>query len=86
MRTAAPPIVPLFVLGLLGSLFGGILFEGIFSWLGMGSLYWQSVQQNDIPVLMGNLSLTTGIWVLGVAFLALIYGVLDPRVKVAGKA
>ncbi|MDD4903328.1 MAG: ABC transporter permease [Candidatus Bipolaricaulis sp.] len=86
LRAAAPPIVTLSVLGLLGSLFGGILFEGIFSWPGMGSLYWQSVQQNDIPVLMGNLSLTTGIWIAGLAFLDLIYGFLDPRVKVAGKA
>ncbi|MDD5265031.1 MAG: ABC transporter permease [Candidatus Bipolaricaulis sp.] len=86
LRSAAPPIVTLSVLGLLGSLFGGILFEGIFSWPGMGSLYWQAVQQNDIPVLMGNLSLTTGIWIAGLAFLDLIYGFLDPRVKVAGKA
>jgi peptide/nickel transport system permease protein len=86
LRAAAPPIVTMAVLGLLGSLFGAIIFEGIFSWPGMGSLYWQSVQQNDIPVLMGNLSMTTGIYIIGLAFLDLIYGFLDPRVKVGGKA
>lgn len=86
LRAAAPPIVTMAVLGLLGSLFGAIVFEGIFSWPGMGSLYWQSVQQNDIPVLMGNLSMTTGIYIIGLAFLDLIYGFLDPRVKVGGKA
>ncbi|MEW5826888.1 MAG: ABC transporter permease [Candidatus Bipolaricaulota bacterium] len=86
LRSSAPPIVTMSVLGLLGSIFGAIIFEGIFSWPGMGSLYWQSVQQNDIPVLMGNLSLTTGLYILGLAFLDLIYGFLDPRVKVGGKA
>ncbi|MDD4903386.1 MAG: ABC transporter permease [Candidatus Bipolaricaulis sp.] len=86
LRAAAPPIVTMAVLGLLGSLFGAIIYEGIFSWPGMGSLYWQSVQQNDIPVLMGNLSMTTGIYIAGLAFLDLIYGFLDPRVKVGGKA
>lgn len=86
LRAAAPPIVTFSVLGLLASIFGAIIYEGIFSWPGMGSLYWQSVQQNDIPVLMGNLSMTTGLYIAGLAFLDLIYGFLDPRVKVGGRA
>lgn len=86
LRASAPPIVTFSVLSLLGAFFGAIIYEGIFSWPGMGSLYWQSVQQNDIPVLMGNLSMTTGLYIAGLAFLDLIYGFLDPRVKVGGKA
>jgi peptide/nickel transport system permease protein len=86
LRSAAPPIVTMALLGLLVTIFGAIIYEGIFSWPGMGSLYWQSVQQNDIPVLMGNLSMTTGLYIAGLAFLDLIYGFLDPRVKVGGKA
>jgi peptide/nickel transport system permease protein len=33
-----------------------------------------------------NLSMTTGLYIAGLAFLDLIYGFLDPRVKVGGKA
>ncbi len=86
LRTAAPPIVTMALLSLLASLSGAIIFEGIFSWPGLGNLYWVAVQQNDIPVLMGDLAITTGIYQAGLVFLDLIYGFLDPRIKVGGKA
>lgn len=86
MRTAAPPIVTMALLALLASVSGNILFEGIFSWPGMGNLYWVAIQQNDIPVLMGNLAVTTALYIGGLVLLDLIYGFLDPRIKVGGKA
>lgn len=86
LRTSAPPLVTMSLLSLLASLSGAIIFEGIFSWPGLGNLYWVAVQQNDIPVLMGDLAITTGIYQAGLIFLDLIYGFLDPRIKVGGKA
>lgn len=86
MRTAAPPLVTISLLSLLASFSGAIIFEGIFSWPGLGNLYWVAVQQNDIPVLMGDLALTTGVYQAGLVILDLIYGFLDPRIKVGGKA
>jgi peptide/nickel transport system permease protein len=86
MRTAAPPITTIALLSLLASVFGNIVFEGIYSWPGMGNLYWVAVQRNDLPVLMGLLSITTGLYVAGLVALDLIYGLLDPRIKVGGRA
>lgn len=86
LRTAAPPLVTMVLLGLLGSIGGAIIFEGIFSWPGLGNLYWIAVQQNDIPVLMGDLAITTALWQGGLIVLDLTYGFLDPRIKVGGKA
>lgn len=86
LRSAAPPIVTMVLLGIIGSLGGAIIFEGIFSWPGMGNLYWIALQQNDIPVLLADLAITTGIYQLGLIALDLIYGFLDPRIKVGGKA
>lgn len=86
MRTAAPPLVTIALLNLLGSISGAIIFEGIFSWPGLGNLYWVAVQQNDIPVLMGDLAITVGLYQAGLVLLDLIYGFLDPRIKVGGKA
>ena len=86
LRTAAPPLITMSVLSLLASISGAIIFEGIFSWPGLGNLYWIAVQQNDIPVLMGDLSITVGIYQIGLIMLDLTYGFMDPRIKVGGKA
>lgn len=86
LRTAAPPIMTMSMLSLLASISGSILFEAIFSWPGLGNLYWIAVQQNDIPVLMGDLAVTTGVYQAGLVILDLSYGFLDPRIKVGGKA
>jgi len=86
LRSAAPPIVTMSIMSLLISFGGAIIFEGIFSWPGMGNLFWIALQQNDIPVLMGNLAITTLLYMSGLVLLDLIYGFLDPRIKVGGKA
>lgn len=86
LRTAMPAIVTLSVISLFSSIGGNLVFEGIFQWPGMGNLYWTAIEQNDIPVLMGNLSVTTLFNVVGFVLLDVIYGFLDPRIKVGGKA
>ncbi len=86
LRSAAPPIVTMSITSLLISFGGAIIFEGIFSWPGMGNLFWIALQQNDVPVLMGNLAITTLLYMSGLVLLDLIYGFLDPRIKVGGKA
>jgi len=52
----------------------------------MGNLYWVAVSLNDVPVLMGDLAVSTGLYMAGLVILDLIYGFLDPRIKVSGKA
>jgi len=86
MRTAAPPLITIALLTLLASISGNIIFEGIFSWPGLGNLYWIAIQQNDMPVLLADLAITTAIYQAGLIFLDLIYGFLDPRIKIGGKA
>jgi len=81
MRAAAPPLTTIALLSLLTSVFGNIIFEGIFSWPGMGNLYWISIEQGDTPVTLGLLAVTTGLYIAGLAVLDLVYGLLDPRIK-----
>lgn len=85
LRSAAPPIATIVIMGIVTSLGGALIFEGIFNWPGMGRVYWQALGANDLPVLMGNLALTTILWLSGLVFLDLIYGLLDPRIKAGGK-
>ena len=86
LRTSMPAILTIVVLSLFGSISGNIVFEGIFGWPGLGKLYWVAIGVNDIPVLMGTLALSTLINIVGFVLLDVIYGWLDPRIKVGGKA
>ncbi|HOV45679.1 MAG: ABC transporter permease [Spirochaetes bacterium] len=87
LRSAAPPIVTQVLLGFLVSLTGGmIIFEGIFSFPGLGKLYYVALQQNDLAVVMGDTSISIFLFMSGLVILDFIYGLLDPRIKVGGKA
>jgi len=72
------------VLGLLlGSLLGGtIVIETIFLWPGIGYYATQSIESLDFPSVMG----ITVLFTLGVVFANLLadilYGIIDPRIKV----
>jgi peptide/nickel transport system permease protein len=82
LRTASPPIVTMSILSLIGSLGGAIITESVFTWPGMGRLYWIALQQGDLRVLLGLTFITTFIFVIAMVLVDLIYGFLDPRVKV----
>ncbi len=82
LRSASPPIVTMSVLSLIGSLGGAIITESVFTWPGMGRLYWVALQQGDLNVLLGLTFITTFLFVFAMVLVDLIYGFLDPRVKV----
>jgi peptide/nickel transport system permease protein len=86
LRTSMPAIMTLAVLSLFSSIAGNIIVEGIFGWPGIGNLYFVAVQQNDVPILMATLSIETLFNMVGFILLDIIYGLLDPRIKVGNKA
>ena len=68
-----------------GELLGGsVVTETVFAWPGVGRLIVQAILAKDFPVVQA------GIVVIAVMFVAinlaidLLYGVLDPRIRVAG--
>ncbi len=81
VKNAITPIITIIALE-LPALFGGALFtETIFSWPGMGRLFYGSAQRADYPVLMGIVMINA---VLIIAFNLLAdvtYAYLDPRVR-----
>jgi peptide/nickel transport system permease protein len=86
LRTSMPAIMTLAILGLFGSIAGNIIVEGIFGWPGIGNLYFIAVQQNDVPILMATLAIQTLLNMVGFVILDIVYGLLDPRIKVGGRA
>jgi len=81
LRNAILPLVTLIALD-LPSLFAGALFvETIFSWPGMGRLFWDAARGRDYPVLLGVVMIDAVLIVAANIVADLLYGMLDPRVK-----
>jgi len=86
LRAASPPIVTMSIISLLNSLGGAMISEAVFTWPGMGRLYYIALQQGDVPVLLGLTFVTTFLYVFSMVLVDLIYGLLDPRVRVGVSA
>jgi peptide/nickel transport system permease protein len=83
LKNAAPPIFTAVALTLASSFGGAVLTETVFNWPGMGMLYYESIGNLDIPVLIGLTYVSTLIFVITVFIIDLAYGYFDPRLKVA---
>lgn len=82
LRNALIPLVTLFGLIVPTLISGSVIVEQIFEWDGLGRLYFSSILARDYPVVMG-LTLLTSVFVLIASLLTdLLYGVVDPRVRV----
>jgi len=82
-RNTFIPLVTLIGLTLPSLLGGSVIIERIFSWPGMGQLYFESILERDYPTIMG-LTLMFSILTLAGQLLAdIFYAMADPRVKIA---
>ena len=68
----------------LGLLLGGtVVTETVFSWPGVGRLMVQSVSQRDYPVIIAGVFVISLIFVAVNLLVDILYGFLDPRVRLA---
>lgn len=81
LKNAAIPLVTILALD-LPLLFGGALFtETIFSWPGMGRLFFRSAQRVDYAVLMGIVMINATLIVVFNLVADVVYAFLDPRIQ-----
>ena len=81
LKNAAIPVVTIVAMD-LPILFGGALFtETIFSWPGMGKLFFRSAQRVDYAVLMGIVMINATLIVAFNLIADVVYAFLDPRVR-----
>jgi peptide/nickel transport system permease protein len=83
LRNALVPFVTVVSIDIPLYLTGAVLTETVFSWPGMGRLFYDALTKRDYPVLMGILILGAVLIVIGNLIADLIYGILDPRIKYA---
>jgi len=81
LRNALIPLITLLALD-LPYIFGGAIFvEILFSWPGMGRLYYQAAMQRDYPVLMAILIIGATFIILSNLLADMVYAYLDPRIR-----
>jgi peptide/nickel transport system permease protein len=62
-----------------------ILTETVFQWPGMGFLFLEAVNRVDTPLIVAYLIVVGAIFVVTNTIVDLIYGLVNPTVKLAGK-
>jgi len=81
-RTALLPVVTSLVLAVATVIDGGVITEAVFSWPGMGEILISSVISEDIPLAVGAFSFIGIMALIGHFVVDVLYGVLDPRIRV----
>lgn len=81
LRNALNPVVTA-VSGWFASMLAGAVFiEFVFNWKGLGLQVFQSLQNDDYPVVMGSVLVIASAFVLINILVDILYGWLDPRIR-----
>jgi peptide/nickel transport system permease protein len=81
LRNALIPIVTVFAMELPGLIGGAVIVEEIFTLPGMGQLFFQSIESRDEFTLMGMVTISAVITLLGYLMADILYVLVDPRIR-----
>jgi peptide/nickel transport system permease protein len=81
-RNTLIPLVTLLGLSLPGLIGGSVIIEQIFTWPGMGRLFFESIRERDYPTIMGLTLMFSVLTLVGQLLADLLYCLVDPRVSV----
>jgi peptide/nickel transport system permease protein len=82
LRNALIPTITVIGLAYGNQLGGAVLTETIFSWPGIGRYAYQAASNLDFPAVMGVTMLIAAIYIGVNLIVDILYGVLDPRIRV----
>jgi peptide/nickel transport system permease protein len=86
LKNTLVPVVTIVGLQLGSVIAFAIITETVFQWPGMGLLFLIAVQNADIPVMAAYLLLVAAIFVAINLIVDLLYVVIDPRIRIEGRA
>ncbi|WP_102694020.1 ABC transporter permease [Rummeliibacillus pycnus] len=86
LRNAMMPVVTIMGTMLAGILTGTFVIEKIFAIPGMGKYFVESINNRDYPVIMGTTVFYSAFLVFMLFLVDIVYGILDPRIKLHKKA
>ena len=80
-RNTLIPLVTLIGLTLPALLSGAVILEQIFSWPGIGQLFFEAIGQRDYDTIMGLTLMFSVLTLVGQLLADVLYAVVDPRVS-----
>lgn len=83
-RNAAIPVVTVAGLEIANLLAGAVIVETVFAWPGLGQLTMQAILARDFPIVQGVVLLGAFVTVGLNLGTDLLYGVVDPRIRLQG--
>ena len=83
LKNAAIPLVTILGLDVGNLLAGAVVIETVFAWRGVGALAIQAIQKLDFPLVIADVFAIACSFVLVNLVVDLLYGVLDPRIRLA---
>jgi ABC-type dipeptide/oligopeptide/nickel transport system permease component len=86
LRNGILPVITLLGPALASITTGGFVVESVFAIPGLGRYFVQAVQQLDYTVIMGLTVFYGAFLVLMVIVVDIVYGLVDPRIRVAKEA
>ncbi len=81
LRNALIPIITIIGLEIPALVSGAVVTEFIFSWPGMGQVFFQAVFASDWPVVQGIVVITACVVILSNLLADILYAVADPRIR-----
>jgi len=81
LRNALIPFVTIVVFEIPALFSGAIITETIFSWPGMGRLYFSALNEKDYPVAMAIFFITAVLVVFATLIRDIAYTLVDPRIR-----
>ncbi len=85
VRNAIMPVVTVLGPTIASVLTGTFVIESIYAIPGMGKYYVQSVQNLDYSLVLGMTVFYGVFLVLANMIVDILYGIIDPRIRIAGK-
>lgn len=79
-RNTLIPLVTQIGLTLPALLSGSVILEQLFTWPGMGHLFFESIAERDYPTIMGLTLMFSMLTLAGQLLADVLYSVVDPRV------
>jgi oligopeptide transport system permease protein len=84
IRNALIPVITIAGPTALAIMTGSLVIERIFAVPGLGRLFVDSIVTNDYTVIMGLTMFYSALFILVILIVDLLYGVIDPRIRIAG--
>lgn len=82
MRNAMLPLTTILVNDFAGLIGGAIITEGVFAWKGMGRVFNDAIRSYDLNLFMGVFIISAFLTVMANLVADLLYGVVDPRIRI----